>query len=130
MSEPTPEDYEERARRADKASRAAMAGTLGLEALVVLLVPRALAATSSGLGLTKTLILVGLAVLMIGGAASARRKQGIAIGSFLQIPFLLTGIWISTMFFVGACFIAVWVRICVFRRDVVGSSAGYRMFLS
>ncbi|HJQ43606.1 MAG TPA: hypothetical protein VJ831_11010, partial [Jatrophihabitantaceae bacterium] len=48
--EPTPEQVAERAKRADKATRSALAGVLGLEAVVVLLVPRAIAFTETGLG--------------------------------------------------------------------------------
>jgi hypothetical protein len=101
-----------------------------LEALVVLLVPRAIAFTTTGLGLTKTLLLVSLALVMIVAAAMLRRPYGVALGSALQIPFLLTGFWISAMFFVAALFIAVWTRVLVLRRDVVGTPGGVRMFLS
>ena len=47
-AEPTPEQIAERARRADRATRGVMAGVLGLEAIIVLLVPRAIAFTSPG----------------------------------------------------------------------------------
>jgi len=127
---PTPEQWAERARRADKATRGALAGTLGLEAVVVLLVPRAIAFSSGGLGLAKTLLLVGLAVVMIASAGMLRRPYGIGLGSALHIPFLLTGLLTSTMFFVAALFIAVWIRILVLRRDVVGTPRGIRMFVS
>ena len=120
----------ERVRRADRATRGVLAGTLGLEALVVLLVPRALAASSSGLGTTKTLLLVGLAVVMIIGAGMVRRPWGVALGSALQIPLMLTGIWIGTMFVLAALFWAVWYRVLVLRRDVVGTARGLRMLVS
>jgi hypothetical protein len=127
---PTPEQWEERARRADRATRGVLAGTLGLEALVVLLVPRAIAFTDGGLGTTKTLLLVGFAVVLILAAGMVRRPYGIGLGSVLQLPFLLTGFWISVMFFVALIFIAVWTRVLVLRRDVVGTPSGVRMFLS
>jgi hypothetical protein len=128
-AQPSDEERAERARRADGATRGALAGTLGLEALVVLLVPRALAGTG-GVGTTRTLILVGLAVLLIAAAGLLRRPYGIAVGSLMQMPLLLTGIWIGAMFVVGAIFWAVWYRLLVLRRDVVGTPSGLRMLVS
>jgi hypothetical protein len=126
--EPTPEQYAERARRADKASRSALAAVLGLEALVVLLIPRAIAFTT-GLGPVRTAICVGLAVVLVIGAALVRRPWGIGLGSALQVPVFATGIMIATMFLLAALFIAVWLRILMFRHDVVGSPGGLRMLL-
>ncbi|MCW2497388.1 DUF4233 domain-containing protein [Jatrophihabitans sp.] len=128
--EPTEDEVAARAARADKASRGALAGTLGLEALVVLLLPRALAATDQGLGLTKTLILVAFALVLIAAAGMLRRPRGIAIGSALQVPLLLTGIWLAVMFIVALVFWAVWYRVLVLRRDVVGTPGGLRMLIS
>jgi Protein of unknown function (DUF4233) len=127
-AEPTPEDYAERARRANAASRRALAAVLGLEALVVLLIPRAIAFTT-GLGPVRTGICIGLAVLLIAGAGLMRRPWGVAAGSGLQVAFIATGIMIATMFFIGALFSAVWLRILMFRHEVVGTSGGVRMLL-
>jgi hypothetical protein len=126
--EPTPEQCAERARRADKASRSALAAVLGFEALVTLLIPRTIAFTT-GLGPIRTGICIGLAVVLIAGAALVRRPWGIALGSALQVPFLATGVLIVTMFLVAALFIAVWLRILTFRHEVVGSPGGLRMLL-
>jgi hypothetical protein len=128
MSEPTEEQYAERARRANRASRGALAGVLGLEALVVLLIPRAIAFTT-GLGPVRTTICIGLAVVLVIGAALMRRPWGIGLGSALQVPFFATGFMIATMFLVAALFIAVWLRILLFRHEVVGSPGGLRMLL-
>jgi uncharacterized protein DUF4233 len=128
-AEPTPEQYAERARRADKASRAALAGVLGLEALVVLLIPRTIAFTT-GLGPVRTGVCIGIAVLLVFGAALVRRPWGIGLGSGLQVVFLGTGILIATMFLVAALFIAVWLRILMFRHEVVGTPSGLRMLTS
>jgi hypothetical protein len=127
-TEPTPEQYAERARRADKASRGALAAVLGFEALVTLLIPRTIAFTT-GLGPVRTGICIGLAVILVVGAALIRRPWGIAVGSALQVPFLATGALIATMFLVAALFIAVWLRILMFRHEVVGSPGGVRMLL-
>ena len=124
--EPTPEMYAERARRADKASRSVLAAVLGLEALVTLLIPRTIAFTT-GLGPVRTSICIGLAVVLVVAAGLVRRPWGIAVGSALQVAFLATGVLIATMFLVGALFIAVWLRVLMFRHEVVGSPGGLRM---
>ncbi len=126
--EPTPEQYAERALRANRASRGALAGVLGLEAVVVLLIPRAIAFTT-GLGPVRTGICIGLAVVLVAGAGLMRRSWGIGLGSGLQVAFFATGVMIATMFLVGALFIAVWLRILMFRHEVVGSPGGLRMLL-
>jgi hypothetical protein len=119
-----------RAHRADRATRGALAGVLGLEAVVTLLVPRALAFSDGGLGVTKTLLLVALAVLMIAAAGLLRRPWGIGFGSVLQVLFVLTGIWLLPMLIVGAIFAAVWGRLLFLRRDLVGTPGGWRILCS
>jgi hypothetical protein len=126
--EPTPEQYAERAQRADKASRGALAGVLALEALLVLLIPRAIAFTT-GLGPVRTGLCIALAVVLLAAAALTRRPWGIGVGSALQVPLLATGFMIGTMFLIGALFLAVWLRILLFRHEVVGSPGGLRMLL-
>jgi hypothetical protein len=125
-AEPTPEQYAERARRADKASRSVLAAVLGLEALVTLLIPRTIAFTT-GLGPVRTGICIGLAVVLVVAAGLVRRPWGIAVGSALQLAFLATGLLIVTMFLVAALFLAVWLRVLMFRREVVGTPGGFRM---
>jgi hypothetical protein len=127
--EPTPEQIAERARRADKATRGGLAGILGLEAVVVLLVPRAIAFTT-GLGATRTGLLIGLAVLLVLAAGVQRRPWGIAVGSVLQLPFIATGFMIATMFLVGAIFAAIWLRLLSLRHELVGTPGGWRMLTS
>lgn len=125
-AEPTPEQYAARARRADKATKGALAGVLGLEALVVLLIPRAIAFTT-GLGPVRTGVCIGLAVVLVLAAALVRRPWGIALGSGLQVVFLATGFMIATMFLIGALFIAVWARLLMLRHEIVGSPGGLRL---
>jgi hypothetical protein len=127
-AEPTAEQYAERARRADKASRSALAGVLGLEAVVVLLIPRTIAYTT-GLGPVRTGICIGLAVVLVVAAALMRRPWAIGLGSGLQVAFLATGALIVTMLLIAALFIAVWLRILLFRHEVVGTPGGMRMLL-
>ncbi|PZS29203.1 MAG: DUF4233 domain-containing protein [Pseudonocardiales bacterium] len=107
-----------------------MAGVLGLEALVALLVPRAIAFTATGLGATRTFLLIALAVLMVLAAATARRPWGIGAGSALQIPFVLTGIWLGAMFVVAGMFAAIWLYLLTLRHELVGTPGGLRMLVS
>lgn len=129
-AEPTPEQIAERARNADKATRRALAVVLGLEALVVLLVPRAIAFTDAGLGGTKTGLLLGLAGLMIVGAGVQRRGWGIGFGSLLQVPLILTGVWLPALFVVGGIFAAIWIYLLTLRHELVGTPGGARMLVS
>ncbi|HJQ42033.1 MAG TPA: DUF4233 domain-containing protein [Jatrophihabitantaceae bacterium] len=128
--EPTPEQVAERAKRADKATRSALAGVLGLEAVVVLLVPRAIAFTETGLGTARTVALVVLAVLMVLAAAGVRRTWGIGAGSVLQLLLVLTGVWLAAMFFLGAVFAAIWLYLLSLRHELVGTPGGARMLVS
>jgi hypothetical protein len=129
LSEPTPEQLAERARRADKGTRGAMAGVLGLEMVVVLLIPRTIAFTT-GLGPVRTGICFGVAALLLFGALVTRRTWGIGVGSVLQLVFTATGLLIGTMFLIGAIFAAIWLRLLMLRHDIVGTPGGPRMLVS
>jgi hypothetical protein len=126
-TEPTEEQRAERAARANKATRGALAAVLGLEALVVLLVPRAIAFTATGLGGTRAGLLIALAVIMVAAAGLMRRPWGIGLGSVLQLPFILTGIWLTAMFVVAAIFATIWLSLLNLRRELVGTPGGIRM---
>jgi hypothetical protein len=130
VPEPTAEQVAQRARNADRATRRALAAILGLEALVVLLVPRAIAFTSTGLGGVRAGLLIALAVLMIAGAAVQRRPWGIGYGSALQLLFVATGVWLLAMFVVGAIFAAIWLYLLTLRHELVGTPGGVRMLVS
>jgi hypothetical protein len=128
--EPSEEQLAARAVRANRATRGALAGILGLEALVTLLVPRAIAYTSSGLGPTRAGLLIGLAVVMVAAAGLVRRPWGIALGSVLQLAFILTGIVLSSMYVIGIIFAAIWLALLNLRHELVGTPGGLRMFVS
>lgn len=130
MTEPTDEQIAERSVRANKATRRALAAILGLEAFVVLLVPRAIAFTSTGLGGTRTAVLIALAVLMVGAAAMLRRRWGIGAGSVLQVLFILIGVWLAAMFVVAGIFAALWLYLLNLRHELVGTPGGLRMLVS
>lgn len=128
-AEPTPEQVAARAARADKAILRALAATLGLEAFCVLLVPRAIAQTSVGIDATKTVLLIGLAVLLVAAAAVVRRPFGIAIGSVLQLAMIAVGFWVHGFFFIAAVFLGVWLYLLNLRHDLVGTPGGVRMLV-
>jgi hypothetical protein len=127
---PTPEQVAERAVRADRATRRALAGVLCLEALAVLLVPRALAQTAHGLDVAQTGTLISLTVVQVAGAVMLRRRWGVAVGSALQLPFLAAGLWLPLFFVVAAIFIGVWLYLLNVRRELVGTPGGIRMLIS
>lgn len=129
-SVPTAAQFAERAGRADRATRSALAGVLGLEAVVVLLVPRAIAYTNSGLGVVRTVVLLSLAVLMLLATAVMRRSWGIGVGSALQVAFILTGTLLTAMFVVGLVFAAIWLSLLNLRHQLVGTPAGLRLLVS
>lgn len=126
---PTPEQLAERAVRANRATRSAMAAILGLEALVTLLVPRAIALTS-GLGVTRTVVLIGLAVVMVLAAGLMRRPFGVGLGSALQVLFVLTGVMLPAMFVVGVIFAGIWGYLLSVRHELVGTPGGWRLLVS
>lgn len=128
--DPSPEEQAERVRRADRATRGAMAAVLGLEAVVTLLVPRALAFSDGGLSTTQTVLLISLAVVMVVAAAMLRRSWGIGFGSLLQVVFLLSGAWLLALLVVAAIFAAVWVRLLWLRHQLIGTPAGWRLLVS
>lgn len=128
--EPTPEQIEERRVRVNRATRNALAGVLGMEAFVVLLVPRAIAQTSVGLGGVKTGLLIGFAVVLIAVAAGQRRRWGIGLGSVLQLPLLAVGLWVHVFFVVAAMFIGVWLYLLNLRHEMAGTPGGLRMLIS
>lgn len=128
--EPTAEQYAERAARADRATRGALAAILALEALVVLLMPRAIAFTATGLGGPRTGLLIALAVLMVASASRLRRPWGIGLGSLLQVAFVLTGCWLAAMFVVAGIFVAIWLYLLNLRHELVGTPGGVRMLVS
>jgi hypothetical protein len=123
-------DDPERVHRADRATRGALAAILGLEAVVTLLVPRALAFSSGGLGVTKTLVLVGLAILMIAAAGLVRRPWGIGLGSAVQVLFLLSGVWLIAQLVIAALFAMVWARMLWLRHQLLGTPTGWRLLSS
>jgi len=120
----------ERRQRIDRATRGAAAGLLCLEGLVVLLIPRAIAQTSTGLDATKTGLLVGLAVVLVGCGFLLRRPWGIAVGSVLQLLVLATVLLIPVLAIVVVFFLLIWWYLLRTRSQLLGSRPGWRMLVS
>lgn len=127
MSEPTARQIADRSARANKATRRALAAILMLEALVVLLVPRAIAHTSTGLDSLKTTLLVVLAALMVIAGALLRRSWGIAVGSVLQLALIATGLLTAAMLVLGLAFAGIWLYLLKLRHELVGTPGGLKM---
>jgi hypothetical protein len=128
--EPVRQPDAERIRRADRATRGGLAGLLCLEAFVVLLVPRAIAQTSSGLSGTKTGLLLGLAVLLVAGAFLLRRPWGIGAGSGLQVAVAATVLLIPAIAIVVAFFLLLWWYLLHTRHQLLATPTGWRMLVS
>ena len=130
MAEPTEEELAMRRAKADRATRAVLAALLCLEALVVLLVPRAIAQTATGLDATKTAVLIGLAVVLVVTAGLLRRPWGIGLGSALQLAVLATSVLEHVLIVIGLMFIGLWWWVLTMRRDLAGKPGGLRMLVS
>ena len=120
----------ERLRRADRATRGAAAGLLCLEGLVVLLIPRAIAQTSTGLDAVKTTLLIGLAVVLVGCGFVLRRRWGIGAGSVLQLLLLGTVALVPALAIVVVFFVLVWWYLLRTRHQLLGTPSGWRMLIS
>ena len=116
--------------KANRATRGVLAALLCLEALVVLLMPRAIAQTSTGLNGIKTVVLIGLAVVLVTAGFLLKRWWGIGLGSLLQLALLATGVLQMAMYFVALIFIAIWLWVLTMRRDLVGTPGGLKMLVS
>ncbi len=127
---PTEAELAERKKRTNRSTRGALAAVLCLEAFAVLLVPRAIAQTTVGLGGTKTAILIGFAVVLVAAGFMLRRPWGIGVGSALQLPLILTGVWTSAFFVVAALFISIWLYLLYLRHDLIGTPGGWRLLIS
>lgn len=129
-AQPTEAQLQERRDKANRATRGVLAALLCLEAFVVLLVPRAIAQTSQGLSGTKTVLLLGLAVVLITTGFLLRRPWGIGLASALQLLVAATIVLIPALVVVVVLFLALWIRLLRTRNQLVGTPSGWRMLVS
>ena len=101
--------------RAGRALGGAAAGILVLEGLA-----------QSGEGLTggRLTYLLVLAIVLILAAGVQRRPQGVVVGTVLQVPLLLTGLFNSVMWFVAGAFVLIWLYLLQVRKELLGSPFG------
>jgi len=110
--------------RAGKALGGAGAAILLLEGIAVLFVPRGIAQSGDGLTGFRLTVLLVLAVLLIVASGLQRRPQGLVIGTVLQVPLLLTGLFGSAMWLVGGVFVLIWAYLLQIRKELLGSALG------
>ncbi|RJK97082.1 DUF4233 domain-containing protein [Vallicoccus soli] len=88
----------------------------GLVALPLTDVPDATVWWVTGLGSLACLLLAGM----------LRRPWAYVAGSVLQVLIIASGLWVRSMFFVGAVFAALWVSAFVLARRVEAVQEGFR----
>ena len=110
--------------RAARALGGAGAAVLLIEGIVVLFVPRGIAQSGPGLSGGRLWILLALALVLILAAGLQRRPQGVVVGTVLQVPLLLTGLFNSVMWFVAGAFVLIWLYLLQVRKELLGSPFG------
>ena len=110
--------------RAGRALNGAAAGILALEGIATLFVPRGIAQTSDGLTDGRLAYLLVLSVVLILAAGIQRRPRGLIVGTVLQVPLLLTGLFNSVMWFVAGAFVLIWLYLLQVRKELLGSPFG------
>jgi hypothetical protein len=110
--------------RAARALAGAAAGILVLEGLATLFVPRGIAQSGDGLtGFRLTYLLVLAAVLILASGVQ-RRREGLVVGTVLQVPLLLTGLFSGVMWLVAGAFVLIWLYLLQVRKELLGSPFG------
>ena len=107
--------------RAARALGGAAAGILVLEGIATLFVPRGIAQDGDGLTGGRLTYLLVLALVLILAAAVQRRERGVVIGTVLQVPLLLTGLFNNVMWFVAGAFVLIWLYLLQVRKELLGS---------
>jgi hypothetical protein len=107
--------------RAGRALGGAAAGVLVLEGIATLFVPRGIAQEGAGLTGFRLVYLLVLAVLLILAGGLQRRPHGLVIGTVLQVPVLLTGLFNGVMWIVGGAFVLIWLYLLQVRKDLLGA---------
>jgi hypothetical protein len=109
---------------AGRALSRAGAAVLLIEGIAVLFVPRGIAQSGPGLTGGRLAFLLALAAVLILAAGVQRRRQGVLVGTVLQVPMLLTGLLNGVMWFLGGAFVLVWLYLLELRRDLLGTPFG------
>jgi hypothetical protein len=107
--------------RAARALNGAAAGVLVLEGIATLFVPRGIAQEGAGLTGFRLVFLLVLAVLLILAGGLQRRPHGLVVGTVLQVPMLLTGLFNGVMWIVGGAFVLIWLYLLQVRKELLGA---------
>ena len=110
--------------RAGRALNGAAAAALLLEGFAVLFVPRGIAQSGPGLTGPRLALLLVLAVALLLASGIQRRPRGLLVGTVLQVPLLLTGLFNSVMWFVAGAFVLIWLYLLQVRKELLGSPFG------
>ena len=110
--------------RAGRALNGAAAALLVLEGIATLFVPRGIAQDGDGLTGGRLAYLLVLAVVLLLASGVQRRTRGVVIGTALQVPLLLTGLFNSVMWFVAGAFVLIWLYLLQIRKELLGSPFG------
>jgi len=110
--------------RAGRALNGAAAGILALEGIATLFVPRGIAQTGEGLTDGRLAYLLVLSVVLILAAGIQRRPRGLIVGTALQVPLLLTGLFDSVMWIVAGAFVLIWLYLLQVRKELLGTPFG------
>ncbi|MBB6547582.1 DUF4233 domain-containing protein [Nonomuraea rubra] len=99
------------------------ASVLGMEAIVAgLITPVAISVGGVEPALAVT-VGIGLAVLCVIAAGLLKRPFGYVLGSVVQVLAICTGFLVTTMFFLGAIFTALWITVIIVARRVEGATS-------
>jgi hypothetical protein len=110
--------------RAGRALGGVAAGILVLEGIATLFVPRGIAQAEGGLTGPRLTYLLVLAIVLILASGIQRRRHGVWIGTALQVPLLLTGLFNNVMWFIAGAFVLIWLYLLQVRKELLGSPFG------
>jgi hypothetical protein len=110
--------------RAGRALNGGAAAILVLEGITTLFVPRGIAQSGDGLTGPRLTYLLVLAVLLVLAAGLQRRRQGVVVGTALQVPLLLTGLLSNVMWVLAGAFVLIWLYLLQVRKELLGHPFG------
>jgi hypothetical protein len=110
--------------RAGRALNGAAAAILLLEGIATLFVPRGIAQDGDGLTGGRLTYLLVLALVLVLASGIQRRERGVLIGTALQVPLLMTGLFNNVMWFVAGAFVLIWLYLLQVRKELLGSPFG------
>ncbi|MCK2217918.1 DUF4233 domain-containing protein [Actinomadura sp. ATCC 31491] len=99
------------------------ASVLGMEAIVAgLITPVAITIGKVAPALAVT-VGIGLAVLCVVAAGLLKKPVGYVLGSVVQVLAIGAGFLVTSMFFLGAIFAALWITAIIVARRVEGATS-------